>query len=58
MVIKDFIKGYVVIEVSGNYCERFLNLACKSGITVKNIKTTENEKVLMKIYIIINTVKI
>ena len=51
MVIKDFIKGYVVIEVSGNYCERFLNLACKSGISVKNIKTTENEKVLMKIYI-------
>ncbi len=51
MSVKDFIKGYVLVEVSGNYCERFLNLASKKGISVKNIKATENGKVLMKIYI-------
>ena len=47
MKISDFIKGYVVIEVKGNFCERFLNLAVNKGIKIKNVNKVNSEKVYM-----------
>lgn len=47
MKINDFIKGYVLIEVKGNFCERFLNLAVNKGIKIKDINKVNSEKVYM-----------
>lgn len=49
--ISDFIKGYVCIEVSGQFSEKFLNLVIKKGITVSNINRVGINKIYLKIYI-------
>ena len=47
----DFIKGYVQIEVNGNFCEKFLNLIIRKGIIIKNIHRISKDKIYLTIYI-------
>lgn len=40
--VLKFLSGYVFLEVSGEQCERFLNLCRAGGISIKNLMRMEN----------------
>ncbi len=49
--LHDFIKGYVLVEISGNFCEKFLNLVIKRKIKLKDVYRINEDKLILKIYI-------
>ena len=46
-----FVKGYVIIEITGLYIERFLYICAKRGIELFNIGKKEDNKLLVCINI-------
>lgn len=45
----SFLRGYLIIEVSGIFLERFINLAIKSNIFLWDIRKIQKNKATMKI---------
>lgn len=49
--VSEFFKGYVRIKVSGNFCEKFLNILLKNKIVLKNIKRMSDKEIILTIYV-------
>ena len=44
-----FLKGYVIIKVTGNFPEKFLNLAMQQNVYIWDIRKTSEETITLKI---------